>query len=82
MFHLLHFAEELEEELEQTIMTSDSTKSSEEKEMHKKKFEESVATGNDDPVFGSLKLSEIYDDELFGERPGALMERYDEHIRK
>jgi hypothetical protein len=82
MFHLLHFAEELEEELEQTIMETDSTKTVEEKASADKKFEESVASGNDDPEFSDLKLSSLYDDELFGERPGDLMARYDEHIRK
>lgn len=82
MFHLLHFAEELEEELEQTIMDSDATKTAEERESMYKKFEDSVASGSDDPVFTGLKLSSIYDDELFGERPGALMQRYDEHVRK
>jgi hypothetical protein len=47
-----------------------------------KKFEASVASGADDPLFVGLKLSSLYDDQLFGERPGALMQRYDEHVRK
>jgi hypothetical protein len=31
MFHLLHFAEELEEELEESIMDGDAAKSAEER---------------------------------------------------